>query len=48
MKDYILSAKNRSDAGVREAKNMSKRPIPAKKKAVPKTGAVKRKLGYDS
>ena len=41
MKDYILSAENRSDADLSEAKSMSKRPIPAKRKAVPKTGAVK-------
>ena len=41
MKDYILSVENRSDADLREAKSMSKRPIPAKRKAVTKTGAVK-------
>ena len=41
MKDYILSAEDRSEAEVNEAKRISKRPIPAKRKTVPKTGAVK-------
>ena len=41
MKDYILSAKDRSEAKVREAKTMSTRPIPAKRKSVPNTGVVK-------
>ena len=36
MKDYILSAENRSNADLREAKSTSKRPIPAKRKSVPK------------
>ena len=41
MKDYILSAEDRSEAEVREAKSMSTRLIPANRKSVPKTGAVK-------
>ena len=41
MKDYILSAENRSDADLREAKSTSKRPIPAKRKSVPNRGVVK-------
>ena len=41
LKDCILSAKDKSEADVKEAKSMSNRPIPAKRKAVPKTGAVK-------
>ena len=48
MKDYIPSAKDRSEAEVKEAKSMSKRPIPAKRKTMPKTGAVKERYGMTS
>ena len=41
MKDYILSAEDRSVAEVKEAKRLSKRPIPAKRKSVPNRGIVK-------
>ena len=41
MKDYILSAEDRSEAEVKEAKSMTKRPIPAKRKSVPNRGVVK-------
>ena len=41
MKDYILFAEDRSEAEVKEAKSMSKRPIPAKRKTVLNTGVVK-------
>ena len=41
MKDYILSAEDRSEAEVREAKCMSTRPIPAKRKSIPNIGVVK-------
>ena len=48
MKDYILSAENRSEADVREAKSMPERPIPAKRKTVHKTGAAKERYGMTS
>ena len=41
MKDYILSAEDRSEAEVKEAKSMTKRPIPAKRKTILNTGVVK-------
>ena len=41
MKDYILSAEDRSEVEVKEAKSMSKRPIPAKRKTILNTGVVK-------
>ena len=40
MKDYILSAEDRSEADVNEAKSISKRPIPAKRKTILNTGVV--------
>ena len=40
MKDFILSAEDRSEAEVKEVKGMSKRPIPAKRKSVPNRGVV--------
>ena len=45
MKDCILSAEDRSEAAVREAKGMSTRPIPAKRRTEPKTGAVEERYG---
>ena len=42
MKDFILSAEDKSEADVSEAKSMSTRPIPAKRKTVPKTEVKER------
>ena len=43
MKNYILSAEDRSEAEVKEAKSMSIRPIPVKRKTVLNTGVVKKR-----